>query len=102
MRRIVRTGEHVHRGDIRRALVEEWPLVQASLSPAAPLLLAWAGLITTAIAIDLGLLICLVGLTAWGLVVARAARLSRRQTALAVGVNLGLGLALVTLKSLLH
>jgi hypothetical protein len=35
-------------------------------------------------------------------VVARAAKLDRRQTILAVGINVALGLLLVVLKSILH
>ena len=102
MRRVVRDGEHVHLPEIRHALTQEWPLVQAGVSPAAPMLLAYLGLIGTERAVEAGLAICLVGLVAWGLVVARAARLTRRQTALAVGVNVALGLMLVALKAIIH
>ena len=102
MRRVVRRGEHIDARTLRATLKEEWPLVQASLSPATPLLLAVFGLIGETVATDLGILICFVGLIAWGIVVARAARLDRRQTTLAVGINAGLGLLLVLLKVLLH
>lgn len=102
MRRVVRRGEHVHVDEVRRALAEEWPLVQAGVTPAAPLVLAWLGVVSTATAVSLGLALCLVGLVAWGIAIARAARLGPRQTAIAVGVNLALGLALVALKAILH
>ncbi|MGI9186679.1 MAG: hypothetical protein ACR2J9_04025 [Gaiellales bacterium] len=102
MRRVVRQGEHVDRHRVRAALKEEWPLVQASLSPAAPLLLAVFGIISTSLATQIGIAICFVGLVAWGLVIARAAGLSRRQTAVDVGINVALGLLLVVLKSILH
>lgn len=102
MRRVVRQGEHVDWHKIRATLYEEWPLVQASLSPAAPLLLAVLGIISETRATEIGIGICFVGLAAWGLVVARAAKLTRRQTIIAVGINLALGLLLVVLKSILH
>lgn len=102
MRGVVRGGEHVDGRRIRHAMVEEWPLVQACVSPALPLLLAAVGVIGTATAIDVGLLICLVGLVAWGFVVSRAAQLNRRETALAVGINAGLGVLMIILKSILH
>ncbi len=79
-------------------LKEEWPLVQASLTPAAPFLLAAFGLINLGLARWLGVAICFIGLAAWGIVVARAAHLSLRMAALAVGINVSLGLMLVLLK----
>lgn len=102
MRGVVQGGEHVDLRRVRHAMVEEWPLVQASISPALPLVLALAGVIGTQAAIDIGLVICLVGLIAWGFVVSRAARLTRRQTALAVGINAGLGVLMILLKSIIH
>ena len=102
MRRVVRHGEHIDAHKIRKVLTEEWPLVQASLSPAAPLILAMLGIIGETTAADIGILICFVGLIAWGIVVARAARLSRRHTTLAVGINVALGLLLIVLKVILH
>jgi hypothetical protein len=65
-------------------------------------LLAMVGIISAETAADLGILICFIGLVAWGIVVARAAKLSRRASILAVGVNVGLGLLLVLLKAILH
>jgi hypothetical protein len=102
MRRIVRDGQTIKRRDVVRTLTEEWPLVQASLSPAAPLILAMVGIISAETAADLGILICFIGLIAWGIVVARAAKLSQRASIFAVGVNVGLGLLLVLLKAILH
>ena len=40
LRRVVRTGEHVDWAAAHAALIEEWPLAQASLTPLAPILLA--------------------------------------------------------------
>jgi hypothetical protein len=102
MRRVVRHGDHVDARSVRRALTEEWPLVQASLSPAAPLILAMLGIIGETAATDIGILICFAGLIAWGIIVSRAAHLSRRHTILAVSINVGLGLLLVLLKVILH
>jgi len=102
MRRVVRHGEHLDAHKIRKALTEEWPLVQSSLTPAAPMLLAVVGLIDESAAADLGIRIRFAGLIAWGVVVSRAARLSRFHTILAVSINAGLGLLLVLLKVILH
>lgn len=101
-RSVVRQGEHIDLRKVRTTLTEEWPLVQASLSPAAPLLLAMLGIIGETLATEIGIAICFVGLIAWGFVIARAARLSRRHTVIAVGINVCLGLLLVVLKVLLH
>lgn len=101
-RRILRDRQHVGWPEVRHTLIEEWPLVQASFSPAAPLVLAMVGLISTRAAVDLGLAICLLGLTAWGIVVARTARLSRRQGLFAVGVNVAFGVLLIGLKAVIH
>ncbi len=98
MRKVIREGRHVGAGDVIHTLKEEWPLVQASLTPATPFLLAAFGLINLGLARWLGVAICFIGLAAWGIVVARAGRLSLRMTALAVGINVGLGLMLVLLK----
>lgn len=102
VRRVVRSGEHIDRRKVRDTLVEEWPLVQSSLSPAAPLILAMLGIISEGLATEIGIGICFLGLVAWGLVVSRAARLSSRQATLTVGINVALGLILVIFKSLLH
>ena len=101
-RRVINGRQHIGWAEVRHALIEEWPLVQASLSPAAPLVLAMLGLIGVDAAVDLGLAICLAGLFAWGIVVSRIARLDRRQTAIAVLVNVGFGVLLVLLKSIIH
>jgi len=101
MRRVVRRGQTIKTKDVIYTLTEEWPLVQAGLVPAAPMVLAMAGVMSTDNAANLGILICFVGLVAWGIVVARAAELSRRASILAVGVNVGLGLLLVLLKVIL-
>lgn len=102
IRRIVRDGQTIERRDVMLSLTEEWPLVQASLSPAAPMLLAMLGIISAETAANLGILICFIGLIAWGIVVSRAANLSRSASIFAIGVNVGLGLLLVLLKAILH
>lgn len=101
MRRVVRRGQTIKTKDVLHTLTEEWPLVQAGLVPAAPMVLAMTGIVSTDNAANLGILICFVGLIAWGIVVARAAELSRRASILAVSVNVGLGLLLVLLKVIL-
>ena len=102
MRRVVRDGQHVDARVIRHALTEEWPLVQASLTPAAPLVLAMFGLIEVWVAVDIGVGLCFLSLIAWGIVVARAADLTRRQTLLAIGINAAFGVLLMVLKVLVH
>ena len=101
-RRVINGRQHIGWAEVRHALIEEWPLVQASLSPAAPLVLAMVGLISTRLATNLGIAICLLGLLGWGIVVARTAKLTRRQSAIAVGVNVGFGVLLVLLKVVIH
>ncbi len=102
IRGVVREQHHVTARDVRATLRQEWPLAQASLSPAAPMLLAWLGLIGVDTARSLGVAICMLGLLAWGIVISRAAGLGRRGTLLTIGINLGLGLVLVVLKYLVH
>ena len=96
--RIARREGAIGLRTVRKALVAEWPLVQASFTPAAPLVLAIAGIISPTTAQSLGVLICFMGLLAWGIVVAKAGRLGRGQTALTIGFTVALGLLLVLLK----
>lgn len=102
LRRVVRTGEHVHWPATRAALIEEWPLAQASLTPLAPILLAALGLLTLPTARWVGVAICVVELAAWGVAISRLAGLGRRGTALTIGINVVLGIALIGLKLLVH
>jgi len=102
LRRVVRTGEHVRWPAARAALVEEWPLAQASLTPLAPILLAALGVLTLPTARWVGVGICVVELVAWGVAISRLARLGRRGTALTIGINVVLGVALIGLKLIVH
>lgn len=102
MRGVARTGEHVTWPTARVALIEEWPLAQASISPAAPMLLAAIGLIGVDGARWIGIAICVVSLVAWGIVVSRRANLGRQATARTIAINVTLGLTLVVLKVIVH
>ena len=102
LRRVVRTGEHAHWPAVRASLVEEWPLAQASLTPLAPVLLAALGVLSLPTARWAGVAICVVELVAWGVAISRLARLGRRGTALTIGINVVLGVALIGLKLLVH
>ena len=102
MRSVVRGGKSVEAKDVLHTLAEEWPLAQASLSPAAPMILAMLGILSTDTAADLGLIICFASLIAWGIDISRAAKLSRRATVFTIGINVGLGLMLVILRAILH
>lgn len=102
VREVVRSREPLTWRATRRALYEEWPLAQASLSPLVPMVLAAADLITVGEARTLGVLICLIGLIAWGIVIARVAHFGRRQTAWMITVNVTLGMALIVLKIIVH
>lgn len=83
-------------------LTREWPIVQATFLPAAPLVLAVIGVISLDTSRWIAVGVCLVGLLAWGVVLARTARLSRRYAALVISINVLLGLLIVVLKVLIH
>jgi len=102
LRRVVRTGEHVDWAAARAALIEEWPLAQASLTPLAPILLAALGVLALPTARWIGVGICVVELVAWGVAISRLAGLGRRGTTLTIGINVVLGVALIGLKLLVH
>jgi hypothetical protein len=87
---------------VAATLTSEWPIVQATFLPAAPLALAVFGLISFDTSRWLAIVVCLVGLVAWGIVLARTARLSRRYTIVVVTINVLLGLLIVILKVLIH
>ncbi|MGI9117655.1 MAG: hypothetical protein ACR2JV_08490 [Gaiellales bacterium] len=102
MRRIVAGQPGIGVREVRHSLIEEWPLVESGLVPAAPFVLAMLGVVSTNTATDLGLVICLLSLVGWGLIISRAARLTRRQTIFTAGVNVAFGVLLVLLKVVIH
>jgi amino acid transporter len=102
LRAFIRDSTHITPRRVVEALTREWPIIQATFLPAVPLVLAALNLIAVDTGRWLGVLICLVGLVAWGIVVSRGARLSRRSSLLVIGINLALGLLIVALKVIIH
>ncbi|UYM04997.1 hypothetical protein [Solicola gregarius] len=89
------------RATIRRAAGREWPIAGAVVPPAVAVAIgAMAGL-SDASSAWLGLGVAVVGQTAWAAASALSTGAVRRMVALAMTVNLVLGLVLVALKVLL-
>ena len=86
----------------RKVLREEWPLLQATLAPAVPLLLGGLGVFTRSTAVDIALVVAFADLIGWGY---EAGRRSYGNRVGAIGsalVAVTIGLVVVALKSLLH
>jgi len=86
----------------RKVLREEWPLLQATLAPAVPLLLGGLGVFSRATAVDIALVVAFADLIGWGY---EAGRRSYGNRVGAIGsalVAVTIGLVVVALKSLLH
>ncbi len=80
----------------------EWPLVEAALAPAIPLLLGALGVFSRNTAVNLAFAVGLLDLFAWGIAIGRA--LGQRPWGI-VGtavVNVALGAVVVALKALVH
>jgi hypothetical protein len=87
---------------IRQVARAEWPLVEAGAVPAAALALAWAGLWSRDLGVDLALAAAILQLVGWGAVAAHRTE-SRWPAAVLMGAVEGaLGLAIVGLELLLH
>ena len=97
VRAFVRDNTTITGRRVADTLTREWPIVQATFLPAAPLVLAILGVVSLDTARWFGVLICLIGLVAWGIVLSRSAHLSRRYSMLVIGINLGLGVLIVGL-----
>jgi hypothetical protein len=80
----------------------EWPMLQAAVPALLALSLGWAGALPTVTAVRLAIGLGVVALLAWGLVIARASRLSALATLGSVALNGVFGLGIVTLKLLIH
>jgi hypothetical protein len=86
----------------RKVLREEWPLLQATLAPAVPLLLGGLGVFSRSTAVDIALVVAFADLIGWGY---EAGRRSYGNRVGAIGsalVAVTIGLVVVALKSLLH
>jgi hypothetical protein len=87
---------------VRRAIVQEWPLAEAALVPAAPLLLGAVGVLSRESAIDVAIALALADLFTWGAAVGRASNQAPRRAALSGLLNVALGGIVVGLKLVVH
>lgn len=90
------------RADLRHALDEEWPLVQAGILPTAILLLGPLGVVADDTAHDVAIAVCLAELAAAGLIMARVAGARGLTVALSGAVALSFGLVVIGLKVIVH
>jgi hypothetical protein len=84
--------------ELRHIARREGAIVEAALPPVVPLLLAASGVISTQLAIWAAFGLGLAVLAVQGLQFARIERLGRLRTAVAMAVNVGVGLVLVAVK----
>jgi hypothetical protein len=95
--------EHVAFGaELRSAVRNEAPILEAATLPSLALLLAIVGLVGRNAAINVALAVGLVELFAWGLAHGRALGVARPLVLLTALVDLGFGAVIVVLKVLLH
>ena len=86
----------------RRVLVEEWPLLNATLVPAVPLVMGAAGAFSRSTAVNLSLIVALVDLVGWGYAAGRRSYGSTLGGIVSAIVAIVLGAIVVGLKNLLH
>jgi hypothetical protein len=87
---------------IRQIARAEWPLVEAAIVPAIALALAWAGLWSRTVGVDLALAATILQLVGWGAVAARRTEPSWVGAVLMGAVEGALGLAIVALELAIH
>jgi hypothetical protein len=87
---------------VGRTAREEWPLVEAVLPPAVPLVLGAVGVLEHDTAVTVAIVVGLAELFGWGIAVGRAMGLAVPLILLTGAVNVGLGGLMVVLKALLH
>ena len=85
-----------------RVLREEWPLLHATLAPAAPLLLGAVGVLSRSTAINLTLIVALSDLAGWGYAAGSRTYGTRTGGTASALVAILLGFVVVALKNLLH
>lgn len=81
---------------------QEWPLVEAAMAPAIPLLLGALGWLDRSAAITLSIVIGIADLAGWGYIGGRAMQQSRFRSLLNAGVAILVGTIMVLLKGLVH
>ncbi len=87
---------------LARVARTQWPMLQSAALPLLALLLASAGAVSLTVGVDVALGVSIVQLVAWGLVLGLRSFASWPQALLAGAVDGLLGLAIVTLKVLVH
>jgi len=87
---------------VRGAARQEWPLVEAAIVPAMPLLLGAIGLFGRSAAVTLSLAAGLADLAGWGYLAGRAMQGSRLRSLVSAAVAVALGGVMVLLKHLVH
>ena len=97
------TAGHGLTGDEIKAQVRHgWPMVEAGFPPAVALVLGGVGLLGDEASVNLALAIGVAELAAWGIAIGRRERLSTLRVIGVTAINVGLGLAVVGLKLLIH
>ena len=87
---------------LRRVVVEEWPLLNATLAPMAPLALGAAGVFSRSTAVNLSLIVALLDLVGWGYAAGRRSYGTQLGGIGSALVAVALGFIVVGLKNLLH
>ncbi len=82
-------------------LKRQWPMVSIAALPVAILLLGAFDVVGDRFAINAAFLLCIAGLAGTSWYAAREAGATKLQSALAVGLAVGIGLAIIALKALL-
>jgi hypothetical protein len=89
------------RSDVSRVMSREWPVFQASLPLAIPLVLGWTGVLGGETAVGLATLVGVAALIGWGVNFARREGYGIGGIAGVATVNAALGLLIIGLKSVL-
>jgi hypothetical protein len=99
-----RIQEHrrTRRADVRAALSRDWPLFQASIPLAAPLVLGWLGIVGDRLALALATAVGIVTLIALGVGFARREGYGLAGIVAAASINAAVGLFIIGLKVVLR
>lgn len=95
-------GHKLSRPERREHLRHGWPLVEAGFPLVAALLLGAIGLVGDDTAVELALAVGVAELAAWGVAIGVREKLGALPTIGVTAINVGLGLAVVGLKLLIH
>jgi hypothetical protein len=87
---------------IPRVVQEEWPIVEATATPAIALVLGAVGVLSRDAAINIAIALALADLLAWGLAIGRRAGEPTRRAVLIGIVNVAIGAFVVALKVFAH